>query len=202
MRNLRAINPLFNFGWIICSLSLIACGGSQERWAPDETYTVYDGEEVIFLDSQIESCSYVGFSQVIVVQGCHSALNAGARFDNYYDIAGFDPSWGTRYELIVEYWKSPQEIADAPSVMVKMKEIISQQEDPAGTRYEYLSMNIPFSFDSSGRFLMNAWTCGLDEGCSWISASTDPIDLTFEKQADGSMLLVEAAIAANRDEAL
>lgn len=35
-----------------------------------------------------------------------------------------------------------------------------------------------------------------------IRISVDPIDLTFEKQADGSMLLVEAAIAANHDEAL
>lgn len=196
----RAINPLFNISWFISSLSLLACGGSQERLAPDETYTVYDGEELIILDSRVESCSHIGFSQSIMVQGCHAAINAGTRFEKYYDIAGFTPVWGTNYELLVEYWKSPHEIADAPAIMVKLKEIIRAQEDPAATRYEYTEANIRFTFDNNQLFLNHDWTCGLDEGCDWIFSSANPVDLTFEKQADGSMLLIDSAIIPNTAE--
>ena len=190
----RAIKPLLNISWFIGSLSLFACGGSQERLAPDETYTVYDGEEVIILDSQVESCSYIGFAPTVIVQGCHAATNAGTRVENYYDIAGFTPVWGTSYELLVEYWKSPHEIADAPGIMVKLKEVIREQADPADTRYEYTAADIRFTFDNNQRFLNHDWTCDLDEGCDWIFSSADPVDLTFEKQSDGSMLLVNAAI--------
>lgn len=196
----REKTPLFNIGWIISSLFLSACGGSQERLAPDETYTVYDGEEVIVLDSQIKSCSHVGFSQLVVVQGCHAAINAETRFESYYDIAGFDPEWGNSYELLVEYWKTPHEIADAPAIMVKLKEIIRVQEDPAATRYEYAEADIRFTFDNNQRFLNHDWTCGLDEGCDWILSSADPVDLTFEKQSDGAMLLVDAVVAASQVE--
>lgn len=202
MQTLRNGKYFFHLSWLIGSLSLAGCGGSQERLAPDETYTVYDGEEVIILSSKIESCSYIGFSQSVVIQDCFSTLNAGTRFETYSNIVGFEPRWGTTQELLVEYWKSPHEIADAPLVMVKLKERISAQEDPVGSRYEYSSVNLAFTFDQSQKFLNNPWTCGLDEGCTWIFASADPVNLTFEKPSDGPMLLIEATVAPNPDETL
>jgi hypothetical protein len=200
MQILKNGKYFFHLSWLIGSLA--GCGGSQERLAPDETYTVYDGEEVIILSSKIESCSYIGFSQSVVIQDCFSTLNAGTRFETYSNIVGFEPRWGTTQELLVEYWQSPHEIADAPLVMVKLKQVISQQEDPAGSRYDYFSVNLPFTFDQNQRFLNHSWTCGLDEGCTWIFASADPVDLTFEKKTDGSMLLIEATVAPNQDETL
>lgn len=197
----RVIKPLLNVSWFISALALVACGGSQERLAPDETYTVYEGEEVIILDSQVESCSYIGFTPTVIVQGCHAAINDGTRFDRYSNIDGFVPVWGTSYELLVEYWKSPHELEDVNPIMVKLKEIIRVQEDPAATRYEYPEANILFTFDNSQQFLNHDWTCGLDEGCDWIFSSADPVDLTFEKQSDGSMLLVDAAITISQVEA-
>lgn len=193
MQKQKMVKPLLKVSWIIGALFLVGCGGSQEQETPEETYNVFDGDEIVSLSSKIAPCSYIGFNQQVVVKGCYAAEDSETRYPTYSDIEGLDLSWGTQYLIHLEYWKTADEIADGPQVITKVKEIISQEEDPAGTQYEYLAVNTAYIFGRDQRFLNQAWQCGLSEGCDWIlNSGTFVIDLTFEKQTDGSMLLIEA----------
>ncbi len=196
MHKQKMVKPLLKASWIIGALFLVGCGGSQKQATPEETYSVFDGDEIVSLSSKIVPCSYVGFNQQVIVKGCYAAEDSETRYKTYADIEGLDLSWGTQYLVHLEYWKSANEIADGPQVITKVKEIVSQQEDPAGTQYEYHAVKVAFVFDSNQRFLNHTWQCGLSEGCDWIiSSGISAIDLTFEKQADGAMLLIKAESA-------
>jgi len=193
MQRQKMLNPLLKASWVFGALFLVGCGGSQESETPGETYSVFDGDEIVSLSSKIVPCSYVGFNQQVIVKGCYAAQDSETRYQTYSDIDGLDLSWGTQYLVHLEYWKSADEIADGPQRITKVKEILNQQEDPAGTQYEYLAVNTAFVFGGNQRFLNQTWQCGLSEGCDWIiNSGSFLIDLMFEKQTDGSMLLIEA----------
>lgn len=198
MQKQKMVQLLLKASWLAGALFLVGCGGSQGQETAEETYNLFEGDEIVALSAKIAPCSYIGFNQLVVVKGCYAAEDGDARYATYSDIEGLDLSWGTQYLIHLEYWKAADEIADGPQVITKLKEIISQQEDPAGTQYEYLAVNTAFVFGGDQRFLNQAWQCGLTEGCGWIlNSGTLVIDLTFEKQADGSMLLIEAESASN-----
>lgn len=172
---------------------LMGCGGAQSPLiSPNESYPVYAGSETILLDSYLQSCSYMGWSNSPEVVGCFAALNEGTRFERYSQIHGLELKWGVSYEVIVDYWEPEHEIADGHSAIVALNAIVHSEEDPVGSLYHYTDMPIAYSFHQNGSFLGQPFRCGLDQGCTWIYSSAQPLNLTFEREADGSITLISA----------
>ncbi len=179
---------------------LVACGGVAEpgfELEPpgEELYTVYDGSETVVIGSRVESCSYNGLFDSIIVRGCFPALTEGSRWRTYGDVGEHELEWGVSQELTLDYWTTDQDIADAPTVIAVVTRYRRLGEDPAGTLYHYENMSLKRTFGSGRLFLGQSWVCGLTDGCDWIFLTGSAFDFTFERGADGTMRLTEAAIS-------
>lgn len=176
--------------------ALVGCGGGTSPSAPippNANYEIYEGRETVVLDSKLLSCSYNGFFDTIHVEPCVEVVDDNAIYSTYGRMAGFDPKWGTTYQVTVDHWRLSADIADASAIYLVAQDVVMLAEDPVGTQYHYENVAINRTFGQDWLFAGSSqWSCQTLEGCDWIYSYSAPVDLTFEIGPDRQMILVDA----------
>lgn len=179
--------------------ALAGCGADTSPSTPvppNADYQIYEGRETVVLDSKLLSCSYNNFSGYIHLEPCVEALDSDALYSTYGPMEGFDPKWGTSYQVTVDHWRLSADIADASSIFLVAHDVAMLVEDPVGTQYHYENIVVNRAFDQNWLFAgRTQWSCQTVDGCDWILSYSGAVDLTFEIGPDRQMLLVAASVS-------